>query len=79
MRIVAVSDLHGELEPVHRALSVYRPDLILSCGDWGDADRSDRAGASSAHPPCAGVYDLWQSRPARTARRAWKIAMVRRS
>jgi Icc-related predicted phosphoesterase len=38
MRILAVSDLHGDLDIVRRACEVVEPDLILSCGDWGDAD-----------------------------------------
>ena len=37
MRILVVSDLHGDLEPAHRACAVVRPDVLLSCGDWGDA------------------------------------------
>ena len=39
MRILAVSDLHGDLDPVHHAYASHRPDLILSCGDWGDPDQ----------------------------------------
>jgi Icc-related predicted phosphoesterase len=36
MRILVVSDLHGDIESVDRARTEHRPDLILSCGDWGD-------------------------------------------
>jgi Icc-related predicted phosphoesterase len=36
MRILVVSDLHGDLAPVRRAVDRVRPDAILSCGDWGD-------------------------------------------
>ena len=36
MRILVVSDLHGDQKPVERARTEHRPDLILSCGDWGD-------------------------------------------
>jgi uncharacterized protein len=36
MRILVVSDLHGDLDSVARAYESHRPDLILSCGDWGD-------------------------------------------
>jgi uncharacterized protein len=44
MRILIVSDLHGEFECVERARTEHRPDLILSCGDWGDPDQvSERA------------------------------------
>lgn len=38
MRTLVVSDLHGDLSSVDRACKVYRPDLILCCGDWGDPD-----------------------------------------
>jgi uncharacterized protein len=38
MRILVVSDLHGDLDSVARAYDSHRPDLILSCGDWGDPD-----------------------------------------
>jgi Icc-related predicted phosphoesterase len=41
MRIVVVSDLHGDLESAHRACAIHRPELILSCGDWGDPDEVD--------------------------------------
>jgi uncharacterized protein len=39
MRILVVSDLHGEFESVDRARTEHRPDLILSCGDWGDPEQ----------------------------------------
>ena len=39
MRVLVVSDLHGDLGSVDRAYEAHRPDLILSCGDWGDADQ----------------------------------------
>ena len=38
MRVVIVSDLHGDLSPVDRACGDYSPDVILSCGDWGDPE-----------------------------------------
>lgn len=37
MKIAAVSDLHGELQPVHRILDLEGPDLLLCAGDWGTA------------------------------------------
>jgi Icc-related predicted phosphoesterase len=43
MRALVVSDLHGALEPVHRACAAVAPDLILSCGDWGDPDEVSEA------------------------------------
>jgi Icc-related predicted phosphoesterase len=39
MRILVVSDLHGDIKSVDRARTEIRPDLILSCGDWGDAEQ----------------------------------------
>jgi uncharacterized protein len=39
MRILVVSDMHGDLDSVHRAYERHRPNLILSCGDWGDPDQ----------------------------------------
>jgi Icc-related predicted phosphoesterase len=41
MRILAVSDLHGDLDSVREALTHFRPDALLSCGDWGDPDEVD--------------------------------------
>lgn len=39
IHILVVSDMHGDLGSVDRARRTHRPDLILSCGDWGDADQ----------------------------------------
>lgn len=36
MRVLAVSDMHGSLSHVMSALDKTRPDLLISCGDWGD-------------------------------------------
>ncbi len=41
MKIVAVSDMHGRLEPVLQVLEREKPDLLLSPGDWGDAGEVD--------------------------------------
>ena len=38
MRLLAVSDLHGDLAAAWRAVEAFRPDLLLCCGDWGDPD-----------------------------------------
>ena len=38
MRILVISDLHGSLKIARSACDAVKPDLILSCGDWGDAD-----------------------------------------
>jgi uncharacterized protein len=41
MRLLAVSDLHGDLGAARRACDRVRPDVILSCGDWGDPEEVD--------------------------------------
>jgi Icc-related predicted phosphoesterase len=53
MRILVVSDLHGDLSAVREALAAYRPDALLSCGDWGDpveVDEAELSGLVSALP-----------------------------
>lgn len=39
MRILVISDLHGDLHSAEQALERFEPDLLLCCGDWGDADQ----------------------------------------
>jgi uncharacterized protein len=39
MKILAISDLHGDLRLATKACHDLRPDLLLCCGDWGDADQ----------------------------------------
>lgn len=41
MRILAVSDIHGELRSVETAISRLHPHALLSCGDWGDTAEVD--------------------------------------
>jgi Icc-related predicted phosphoesterase len=41
VRILVVSDLHGDLKSAYRATTFTQPDMILSCGDWGDPDQVD--------------------------------------
>jgi Icc-related predicted phosphoesterase len=36
MRILVISDLHGDLGSARRAIDAFEPDLLLCCGDWGD-------------------------------------------
>src|SRR5690349_9470572 len=38
MRLLAISDLHGELEAAWRAVAAAEPDVLLCCGDWGDPE-----------------------------------------
>lgn len=39
MRLLAISDLHGDLASAWAAVEAARPDVLLSCGDWGDPDQ----------------------------------------
>ncbi len=43
MRLLVVSDLHGNLESARRACDRQHPDVILSCGDWGDPEDVDES------------------------------------
>jgi uncharacterized protein len=43
MHILVVSDLHGDLDSARRACARQAPDLILSCGDWGDPEEVDES------------------------------------
>jgi Icc-related predicted phosphoesterase len=43
MRVVVVSDLHGDLDSARQAVDLFGPELILSCGDWGDPEEVDEA------------------------------------
>lgn len=37
MRILVVGDAHGDFQAVRRTLEHFTPELLLGCGDWGDA------------------------------------------
>jgi Icc-related predicted phosphoesterase len=41
MRVLVVSDLHGDLDSAREAVALYRPGALLSCGDWGDPGEVD--------------------------------------
>jgi len=58
MKILAVSDMHGELGNVVRALDKSPADLLLCCGDWGDPDEIDEEIFTRilAHIPVLSVY-----------------------
>jgi Icc-related predicted phosphoesterase len=43
MQILVISDLHGDLDSAHAAARFVRPDMILSCGDWGDPEEVDES------------------------------------
>jgi Icc-related predicted phosphoesterase len=47
VQILVVSDLHGDLDSAHRAAVFIQPELILSCGDWGDPDQVDETDLTS--------------------------------
>ena len=47
MRILVVSDLHGHLDAARRAYTSVLPDLVLSCGDWGDPDEVSAPGLAA--------------------------------
>ncbi|HTE19778.1 MAG TPA: metallophosphoesterase [Armatimonadota bacterium] len=39
MRLLTISDLHGNLDAAWAAIEAAEPDVFLSCGDWGDPDQ----------------------------------------
>lgn len=36
MRLLAISDMHGDLTNLWEGMRASHPDLLLCCGDWGD-------------------------------------------
>jgi uncharacterized protein len=58
MRILVVSDLHGDLDASRRAERRFTPDLILSCGDWGDPEEFDES-AFAALLAVAPIYSTF--------------------
>lgn len=43
VRVLVVSDLHGDLASPRAAIDCHRPDLLLCCGDWGDPEEVNMA------------------------------------
>jgi Icc-related predicted phosphoesterase len=43
MLTLIISDLHGDLGAARKAIDRFPPDLLLSCGDWGDPDEVHEA------------------------------------
>jgi Icc-related predicted phosphoesterase len=39
MHILVISDLHGDLTAAWEAVERFEPELLLSCGDWGDPEQ----------------------------------------
>jgi uncharacterized protein len=58
MRVLVVSDLHGDLDSARRACDRRAPELILSCGDWGDPEQVD-ASTFAALLEVAPVYTTY--------------------
>jgi uncharacterized protein len=58
MRILAISDMHGNLANAGEAIRITRPDLTLCCGDWGDPGRIDPRALDAilAQSPMLSVY-----------------------
>jgi Icc-related predicted phosphoesterase len=55
MRLLVMSDLHGDLDSARRACDRVGPDVILSCGDWGDPEDVDES-ALTALLAAAPIY-----------------------
>lgn len=34
--MLAISDLHGDMQAARKAIEEFDPELVLCCGDWGD-------------------------------------------
>jgi uncharacterized protein len=58
MRILVVSDLHGDLDASRRAARRLTPELTLSCGDWGDPEEFDES-AFAALLAVAPIYSTF--------------------
>lgn len=58
MRCLAISDLHGDLDSAWRAIEAVQPDVLLSCGDWGDPGEVELADlqAFSERQPTFSVF-----------------------
>jgi uncharacterized protein len=41
MRFLVISDLHGDLISAWEAVRLFEPEVLLSCGDWGDPEQVD--------------------------------------
>ena len=81
MRVLVVSDLHGELGWCRRAAALVRPDLILSCGDWGDPGEVAAEAELAAFPraPRPVYLDVRQSRTYSTCFHDYTTGMDRLS
>ncbi len=48
MLMLAISDLHGDMDSASKAIETFDPELLLCCGDWGDCDEVDAEELASA-------------------------------
>jgi Icc-related predicted phosphoesterase len=55
VRILVIGDLHGDLSSAWEAVARFEPDVLLSCGDWGDPDQVTEA-ELAAFPAQLPVY-----------------------
>lgn len=71
MRLLVVSDLHGELGAVWAGVEQAQPDFLLCCGDWGDpgeVELSDLEALSARLP----VYTVYGNHDHLEALEAWR-------
>jgi Icc-related predicted phosphoesterase len=47
MKIIVISDLHGEFDRAMECCGIVQPDLLLCCGDWGDLEEIAEAGITA--------------------------------
>lgn len=43
MRVLVVSDLHGDLDSLREAIAHFHPDALLCSGDWGEPEEVSEA------------------------------------
>lgn len=73
MRLLAVSDLHGDLDAAWAAVEAAQPEVLLCCGDWGDPGEVEPADleAFSERLP---VYTVYGNHDHLEALREWRNA-----
>ena len=71
MRLLAISDLHGDLDSAWAAVEAAQPDVLLCCGDWGDPGEVELTDlqAFTARLP---VYTVYGNHDHLEALREWK-------
>jgi Icc-related predicted phosphoesterase len=71
MRVLAVSDLHGDLDAAWRALETAVPEVLISCGDWGDPDEVSLSGLERFTERLP-VYTIYGNHDDLAALQAWR-------